>query len=60
MGVPAAISSAPIAKQTTIVVPMSGCFISSAQAAATTSSSGLNSPLTVFTVHGREASRKAA
>ena len=40
IGVPAATSSAPIAKQITIVVPMSGCFISSAQAAPTTSSSG--------------------
>ena len=34
IGTPAATSSAPSAKQMTSAVPMSGCFISSAQARA--------------------------
>ena len=53
IGVPAAISSAPMAKQITIVVPMSGCFMTSAHAAPTTSSSGLAIVATVRTDSGR-------
>ena len=60
IGVPAATSSAPIAKQITIVVPMSGCFMSSAQAAATTSSSGFVIVPIVRTECGRAASSCAA
>ena len=60
IGVPAATSRAPIEKQMTIAVPMSGCFISSAQAAPTTSSSGLTSPPMLRTEAGRAASSWAA
>ena len=45
---PAAISSAPIAKQMTSAVPMSGCLSSSAQATPTTISSGLARPPSVL------------
>ena len=60
IGVPAAMSSAPIAKQIVIAVPMSGCFSSSAHATPTTSSSGLTSPPSVFVARGRAASTCAA
>ncbi len=60
IGVPAATSSAPMAKQITIVVPMSGCFMSRAQAAATTSSSGFAIVPIVRTECGRAASSCAA
>ena len=59
-GTPAATSSIPIAKQITRAVPMSGCLSSSAQAAPTTSSSGLTSPPIVLVVRGRAASSWAA
>ena len=60
IGVPAAIRSAPTAKQMTIVVPMSGCFMRSAQAAATTSSSGFVIVAIVRTDSGRVARSCAA
>ena len=59
-GVPAATSSMPIAKQMTSAVPMSGCLSSSRQAAPTTISSGLTSPLSVLVARGRAASDCAA
>ena len=55
IGVPAAISSAPIEPQTTRAVPMSGWVISTAQAAPTTSSSGRARVPIVRTDFGRSA-----
>ena len=56
---PAAMSSEKVAKQTTIAVPMSGCFRRSRQAAPTTIRSGRHSVFSDLSSAGRDASRPA-